>query len=160
MSARSNLLYLDCSVYGGAFDIEFAERTLPLFELIRSERYRIVYSALVEAEVMSAPAHVVALFEEMRPAAELVELSPQARTLQTAYLAHGIVRARDTADALHVAIATGADCRAIVSWNFKHIVHMDKIRLYNAVNRLLGYNDLAIHSPDAVVGNGRKPQPG
>ena len=44
------------------------------------------------------------------------------------------MRPRHSADALHVAQATVASCRVIVSWNFKHIVHFAKIPLYNAVN--------------------------
>ena len=54
-------------------------------------------------------------------------------------------------DALHVAIATVSGCDIIVSWNFKHIVHYDKIALYNAVNRINGYKDIFINSPAEVI---------
>ena len=40
----------------------------------------------------------------------------------------------------------------IVSWNFKHIVHWDKMPRYNAVNALEGYPSLSIFSPPEVVG--------
>ena len=39
----------------------------------------------------------------------------------------------------------------IVSWNFRHIVHFDKIRLYNAINLFNGYASIAIHSPLEVI---------
>ena len=39
----------------------------------------------------------------------------------------------------------------IVSWNIRHIVHFEKSRLYNAVNTLNGYGEIAIHSPLEVV---------
>ena len=39
----------------------------------------------------------------------------------------------------------------IVSWNFKHIVHYEKIRGFNAVNRLNGYKEVDIYSPLEVV---------
>jgi len=39
----------------------------------------------------------------------------------------------------------------IVSWNFKHIVHYEKIRLYNAVNALHGYASVEIRSPREVI---------
>jgi hypothetical protein len=39
----------------------------------------------------------------------------------------------------------------IVSWNFKHIVHYDKIRGFNAVNLREGYPLLAIYSPLEIV---------
>lgn len=54
-------------------------------------------------------------------------------------------------DALHVALATTSGCAMIVSWNFKHIVHYDKIRLYNAVNILRGYDEINIFSPWEVI---------
>ena len=41
---------------------------------------------------------------------------------------------------MHVALATVANARMIVSWNFKHIVNFQKIPLYNAVNKLKGYD--------------------
>jgi hypothetical protein len=39
----------------------------------------------------------------------------------------------------------------IVSWNFKHIVHYEKIRGFNAVNQLEGYAPIEIHSPLEVI---------
>ena len=36
-------------------------------------------------------------------------------------------------DATHVAAATVAKADAVVSWNFKHIVRLDKIKAYNEV---------------------------
>jgi hypothetical protein len=48
---------------------------------------------------------------------------------------------------LHTAIATIADVDLSVSWNFKHMVHFDKIRLFNAVNLEQGYKPLQIYSP-------------
>src|SRR3989304_5908939 len=54
-------------------------------------------------------------------------------------------------DALHVALATVTNCKIIVSWNFKHIVHFKKIPLYNAVNILQGYEQIAIYSPLEVI---------
>jgi hypothetical protein len=54
-------------------------------------------------------------------------------------------------DALHVALATVNNCDMIVSWNFKHIVHYDKIRAYNGINIRLGYSVIAIYSPKEVI---------
>ena len=41
----------------------------------------------------------------------------------------------------------------IVSWNFQHIVHFQRIPLYNGVNMLSGYSVIAIHSPPEVIGD-------
>jgi len=54
-------------------------------------------------------------------------------------------------DALHVALAVVARADMIVSWNFKHIVHFDKMRGFNAVNLKEGYAQLMILSPLEVV---------
>ncbi|GAB4162842.1 MAG: hypothetical protein Fur005_21790 [Roseiflexaceae bacterium] len=74
--------------------------------------------------------------------------------MQQAYLAAGIVTAKWATDALHVALATVSGCELIVSWNFKHIVHFEKIPLYNAVNTLEGYGAVAIFSPREVISYG------
>lgn len=47
--------------------------------------------------------------------------------------------------------ATVAGADIVVSWNFKHIVHFEKIAGYNAVNLLNGYKSIAIFSPREVV---------
>lgn len=54
--------------------------------------------------------------------------------------------AKSSEDALHVAIATITQCNLIVSREFKHIVHFDKIPKYNAVNTLNGYGQIGIYS--------------
>jgi hypothetical protein len=51
----------------------------------------------------------------------------------------------------HIALATIAEVDALVSWNFRHIVRLDKIRLFNAVNVELGYRALSILSPREVI---------
>jgi len=71
--------------------------------------------------------------------------------LRVAYLKADIVTNKYSNDALHVALATVTNCKIIVSWNFKHIVHFKKIPLYNAVNILQGYEQIAIYSPLEVI---------
>ena len=44
----------------------------------------------------------------------------------------------------HVALASAHHCRCIVSWNFKHIVHFDKIPLYNGVNLINGFDGVLV----------------
>jgi hypothetical protein len=45
------------------------------------------------------------------------------------------------------AIATVNRVDTLVSWNFKHIVKLSRIRAFNAVNLKLGYPELEIRSP-------------
>jgi len=58
---------------------------------------------------------------------------------------------RHANDAHHIALATVALADLVVSWNFKHIVHWDRIRLFNAVNLREGYSPIDIRSPREVV---------
>ena len=51
----------------------------------------------------------------------------------------------------HTALATIAGVDAPVSWNFKHIVRLEKIRLFNAVNVESAYRVLSIRSPREVT---------
>jgi hypothetical protein len=83
--------------------------------------------------------------------AEIVTASGEADILHQAYLEAGIVTAKSTDDALHVAIATVTECDMIVSWNFKHIVHYDKKPKYNAVNVLSEFKTIDIITPAEVI---------
>ena len=51
----------------------------------------------------------------------------------------------------HIALATIADVDSLVSWNFKHVVRLEKIRLFNEVSVQLGYKALSILSPREVT---------
>jgi predicted nucleic acid-binding protein len=151
MSHRILRVYADTSVFAGVFDAEFEFGSKLFFDRVTAGVIRIVISTSVEEELNRGPEHLRHLYAEMMDEAELVETSPEARSLSAAYLSHGVVSPRYAVDALHVAIATTAGCAAIVSWNFRHIVSFHRIPLYNAVNALNGYNPIAIHSPLEVL---------
>ena len=82
---------------------------------------------------------------------EEITINQEVRDLSRAYLDAGIVGPQWLDDTLHVAAASVARADAIVSWNFKHIVRLDKIRAYNAVNLSEGYGALQIVSPREVI---------
>lgn len=71
--------------------------------------------------------------------------------LAAAYLEAGVVGKQWLDDATHVAAATIARADAIVSWNFRHIVRLDKIKAYNQVNLAKEYGVLTIVSPVEVA---------
>jgi hypothetical protein len=54
-------------------------------------------------------------------------------------------------DAQHIAIATISRVEVLVSWNFRHIVNLQRIRGYNAVNLRDGYPLLEIRTPQEVI---------
>ena len=86
--------------------------------------------------------------------AEIIELTEEVLNLRNAYLNAGIITPKSIDDVAHVALATISGCDMIVSWNFKHIVHFQKIPKYNAVNTLNGYHSIAIFSPPEVLDYG------
>jgi hypothetical protein len=55
------------------------------------------------------------------------------------------------ADAQHIAIATVARVDVLVSWNFRHIVNLQRIRGYNSVNLRMGYPMIEIRTPREVL---------
>jgi predicted nucleic acid-binding protein len=144
-------VYVDTSVFGGAFDYEFAMPSLLFFDQVREGRFQLITSPVVRREVMIAPAKVADLFIELVEVDQVIDVTPAALALHQAYLQANIVGERWSDDALHVAVATVADCAVIVSWNFKHIVHRQKIPRYNTINTRLGYKEIGIYSPSEVI---------
>lgn len=109
-------------------------------------------SDLLALELQNAPPVVRDLYESIpKDLLELAVAGPEEDALHLAYLSAGVVGPANEDDAMHVAIATVNNCDLIVSWNFRHIVHFDKIRGYNAVNIREGYKTISIHSPSEVV---------
>ena len=69
------------------------------------------------------------------------------------YMGQKIVSENYYGDALHIAIATVLRVDVLVSWNFKHIVNLDRIKQFNSVNLKEGYSILEIRSPREVIEN-------
>jgi len=144
-------IYADTSVFGGVFDKEFSEPSKKFFDEVESGRFTLVTSAVVEAEIELAPETIKQLFNKYANISEIADVSKEALELRTNYIKSGVVTEKSLDDALHVAISTVSGCDLIVSWNFKHIVHFDKIPKYNAVNTLNGYKNIGIYSPLEVI---------
>lgn len=144
-------VYADTSVFGGVFDAEFREASRTFFQLVAEGRFQLVISSVVQEEIEPAPENVRQFFSEMAATADFIATSDAAIQLRRAYIEAEIVTTKSISDALHVALATVAGCFAIVSWNFKHIVHFQKMPLYRAVNLLNGYNEINIYSPLEVI---------
>ena len=118
----------------------------------RAGRFLPALSDVTAAEVRSAPETVRELHQELLLlAGAVLPVTSQALALVDAYSKRGILGARFGADMLHIALATLAEVDALVSWNFKHIVRLEKIRLFNAVNTELGCKALSILSPREVT---------
>jgi hypothetical protein len=147
-------VYVDTSVFGGCFDHEFAEWSNALMDDFRSDRCGLVVSDVTAGEVAMAPEPIRELFSELIETASVLHVTSEVMELLGAYESHGILGPRFRNDMLHIAVATVAEVDVVVSWNFKHIVRLDKIRLFNGVNLELGYRSLSIYSPREVASHG------
>nr|VFK31289.1 MAG: hypothetical protein BECKMB1821G_GA0114241_10817 [Candidatus Kentron sp. MB] len=145
-------IYVDTSVIGGCFDREFQEWSEALTDHFRRGRYLAVVSDVVTKEIEGAPDFVKKRYQELLSIpAEIIDVSEEAVSLVGHYMARGILTQRFLNDAMHIALATIAKIDMLVGWNFKHIVRLDKIRLFNTVNMAQGYKPLTIYSPREVV---------
>jgi hypothetical protein len=151
MEKKPLRIYVDTSVFGGVFDREFAESSKLFFHQARLGTFNLATSVLVRNEIMKSPAKVIDFYNRLSDLLEIYDVDNQALFLQEAYLQAGVVTRKWSDDALHVALATVARCLGIVSWNFKHIVHVQKVPLYNAINSINGYGNLTIVSPSEVI---------
>ena len=145
-------IYVDTSVIGGCFDIEFEKESNQLIQMAEEGKAVLLISDELVAEIQYAPDEVQdKLFYLNNNCFERLETADEAIALHNAYLKAKILGKASESDALHVANATVAKADMIVSWNFKHIVHYDKIRGFNSVNMKEGYGMIAIYSPKEVV---------
>jgi predicted nucleic acid-binding protein len=141
-------IYIDTSVFGRFFDAEFEEYTKPLFARIKNKDLRIIYSSVTEKELEKAPDRVKQLIRSLpSDIAEFVEVTDDSVELAMTYIKENVVGMTFFDDCLHIALATLHKADYLISWNFKHIVNIERIRGYNSVNIKLGYMTIDIRSP-------------
>lgn len=145
-------VYIDTSVVGEQFDKEFCADTIPFFEAVAKGLFIIILSDLVQAELLRAPQEVkdfLATFPAQQ--IENIKLTQDAANLADQYIFAKVVGLTSRADCQHIAIATIAKADVLVSWNFKHIVNLDKIRGYNGINYQLGHHMIEIRTPKEII---------
>lgn len=84
---------------------------------------------------------------------EVIRVTPEALQLAQTYIDEHVVGPTSLDDCIHIATATLSKVDILVSWNFKHIVNVYKIRGYNSINLRLGYSTIDIRSPKKIVCN-------
>lgn len=140
-------VYLDTSVIGGCFDKEFEIESNQIIKNIELGIYEGVISVITVNELIDAPEFVKNLFFELSENLTILELNEEAVKLSDEYLINNIVSEKFKEDALHIALATVYNIDVLVSWNFKHIVNLNKIKQFNSINISQGYQLLEIRSP-------------
>lgn len=141
-------VYVDTSVIGGCFDDEFEAPSINLFKRAKAGGAIIVVSDTTFAELESAPKKVRDVIASLPEASlEFVHQNKESETLAAKYIQQGVVSQKMLADAMHIALATVIKADVLVSWNFRHIVNLDRIHGYNSVNLRAGYPMLEIRTP-------------
>jgi hypothetical protein len=149
---RKSRVYVDTSVIGGCCDHEFKEWSAGLRSDFKVGIFSLVLSSVTDAEIEDGPEEVKKVYQKFNDCEhEFLDLKPEAIELAEVYLRHGILSSNYRDDARHIAMATVAGVDILVSWNFHHVVHFDKIRQFNAVNLEKGYRTISIHSPREVT---------
>ncbi len=147
-------LYFDTTVFGGVFDEELEEISTLLFEKVKLGQIICIYSDLSETELENAPKRVKDFFTDLPKEYILkVEVTEEAFELAQKYLDEKVVGPTSADDCRHIATATINKVDYLVSWNFKHVVNVFKIRGYNSINLRFGYSQLDIRSPKEIVNN-------
>ncbi|MGA1871654.1 MAG: hypothetical protein ACMUJM_24260 [bacterium] len=112
-------------------------------------------SDVIAAEITQTPDQVRNLHAELIELAEILPVTEEVLELLFVYESRSVLSSRFRNDMLHISLATIAEVDIFVSWNFKHIVRLDKIQLFNGINLELGYKTLIIYSPLEVTTYGR-----
>ncbi|MFN4945739.1 MAG: hypothetical protein ACK5WV_01610 [Chryseotalea sp.] len=145
-------VYIDTSVIGGYFDEEFELYTKLFFEKVKQGEFRVILSDLLITELQGAPENVIKFFKSIpTKQIEFVEQTSDSILLGEEYLKEGVVGKTSRADCRHIALATLINADILVSWNFKHIVNINRIRGYNSVNIKHGHRILEIRTPREIL---------
>ncbi len=148
--------YLDTTIFNFVFaegDTEKKDITIKLFKDLSLIAEGIYISDEVIREISRAPeqrkSQLEGLLKETNPL--LLEIDIETEELAERYIKEGIIPERYRGDALDIAVAVINGMEVIVSWNFEHIVKLKTRVMVNGVNRLLGYREIEICSPEEVV---------
>ncbi|MEO8231210.1 MAG: type II toxin-antitoxin system VapC family toxin [Ignavibacteriota bacterium] len=148
-------IYIDTSVIGGCFDIEFMEWSNKLFDEFREGEKIAVISDLTLDELSFARLEVRKHIETIpNEYIEYILSNERSEELAKKYIDENAVTKKSFQDALHIAIATLNKVDVLVSWNFKHIVNLERIRKYNSINLKYGLQLLEIRNPREILTSG------
>jgi len=141
-------IYIDTSVIGGYHDEEFEMATRQLFKRIADKDFEIYFSEVNETELINAPQHVKEVKNLIPPEClHYAEMTDEAKELALLYISEKALGKASRNDAYHIALASVNRIDCLISWNFRHIVNYDKIKMFNSINMRFGYPLINICSP-------------
>jgi predicted nucleic acid-binding protein len=147
-------LYLDTSIPNFLFaedDREKRKVTEKLFALLSHKTFEFYVSGVVLREIEKAPTAKRELLVDCLKQVEILEFTPACEHLALAYVQTGALPKSSIEDARHVAVATVHNLDAVISWNFKHLVNLRRVKSINLINEGMGYKHIEIMSPHEVI---------
>ena len=152
MTNKTKRVYVDTSAVGGAFNKRIAEQTRPFWDAVQDGKIVVILSDVLDDELRKAPDRARNLVNDLPDSMfERIASTPESKELASRYIAENVVGPTSFDDCQHIALATLAKADVLVSWNFKHIVNVDRIKGYNGVNMMLGYSQIEIRTPYEVI---------
>ncbi|RFS20083.1 PIN domain protein [Chitinophaga silvatica] len=145
-------IYTDTSVIGGCFDKEFEVYSNALFEEFKSGTSKLILSDVVKAELERAGPNILSKPDEVPTRFKIeIKTTLKAAQLAQAYIEQGALTNKCHNDALHIALATLQNADVLASWNFKHLVNLNRIKMYNSINLQMGYRTIDIRTPREIL---------
>ena len=141
-------IYLDTSVIGGYYDIEFETETKQLFKRITDKEFDVYFSEVNDTELINAPQYIKDV-KSLIPSDcfHYIEMTDEVKVLALSYIRENALGEASRNDAYHIALVSINRLDCLISWNFKHIVNFDRIKMFNSINLRFGYPMIDIRSP-------------
>lgn len=148
---KTPTLYLDTSVLGGYFDDEFELATRELWRQMEQGRFQFLTSLVTVDELTEAPEQVRELLTNTFAPQNILDVTDEMEQLAAVYMTQAILTPKYSDDARHVAVCTVARLDYLVSWNFRHLVNVEREKGFNATNLLQGYPTVRIVNPLELI---------
>ena len=153
---KKTTLYLDTSVPSFLFADDSPEKrevTIQFWDILKIGLYNIVISDILLTEISRSEVPSSQQLEDRLAEIilKIVSVNEDIYSLAQKYIDEGIIPQKYQDDALHIALATYNEADALISWNFKHMVNLKTIRGVNGINRMLGFKELEILTPQSWI---------
>jgi len=132
---------------------EKREATIQFWDILKLGLYDIVISDILLAEISKCEAPLSQKLEDKLTeiVLEIVSVNEEVFALARKYVDEAIIPQRYQDDALHIALATHNEVDALISWNFRHMVKLKTIRGVNGINRMFGFKEMEILTPQSWI---------
>ena len=153
---KKTKLYLDTSVPSFLFADDSPEKravTIQFWDVLKLGIYDVVISDVLLTEISKCERPLAQDLEDRLTelVLEIVSVDEDVYSLAQKYIDEGIIPQTYQDDALHIALATSNEADALISWNFKHMVKLKTIRGVNGINKMLGFKELEILTPQSLI---------